>query len=200
MDTVQTPIESPTRQTASAGVTEPRGPWNEVLRDGTAVVVRPIHEHDVELARRFIEGLSPQSRHFRFLEAMKSPSEALLKQLTAIDPSTDAAYVAVIGAGTEEREIGAARFSARPDGKDCEFAVTVSDEWQHKGLATLLMRRLIDVARSRGIESMHSSDAADNDSMRRFADHLGFQHQRDPDDARQVLYSVDLELRQPGPA
>ena len=193
MNTVPTSTGSFTRPTAPAGATEPRGPWNEVLRDGTAVAVRPIHEHDVELARRFIEGLSPQSRHFRFLEAMKSPSEALLKQLTAIDPSTDAAYVAVIGAGADEREIGVARFSARPDGKDCEFAVTVGDEWRHKGLATLLMRRLIDLARSRGIGSMHSSDAADNVSMRKFADRLGFQHERDPDDAKQVLYSVELK-------
>ena len=193
MNTVPTSTESSTRPAIPAGATESQGPWNEVLSDGTAVAVRPIHEHDVELERRFIEGLSPQSRHFRFLETMKSPSDALLKRLTAIDPSTDAAYVAVIGTGAEEREIGVARFSALPNGKDCEFAVTVGDEWQHKGLATLLMRRLIDLARSRGIGSMHSSDDAANDSMRKFADHLGFQHKRDPDDARQVLYSVDLK-------
>ena len=89
---------------------------------------------------------------------------------------------------------GVARFSARADGHDCEFAVTVSDEWQHKGLGTLLMRRLIDVARARGIEAMHSSDAADNSLMRKFAEHLHFQHKRDPDDATLVRYSVDLRL------
>jgi GNAT superfamily N-acetyltransferase len=167
-------------------------PWTEVLRDGTRVSVRPIHALDAELERRFIEGLSPQSRRFRFLEAMKSPSDALLKQMTQIDPTTDAAYVALLGSGSAEREIGVARFSARPDGNDCEFAVTVSDEWQHKGLGSALMRRLIETARGRGIESMHSSDAADNEAMRKFADHLKFRHERDPDDARQVLYSVDL--------
>lgn len=147
---------------------------------------------DVELERRFIEGLSPQSRRFRFLESMKSPSDALLKQLTAIDPATDAAYVAVLGSGNEERQIGVARFSALPDGNDCEFAVTVSDEWQHKGLGSALMKRLTDTARARGIESMHSSDAADNEAMHKFADHLDFHHERDPDDARQILYSVNL--------
>jgi len=168
-------------------------PWMAVLRDGTRVSIRPIHALDVELERRFIEGLSPQSRRFRFLEAMKSPSDALLKQLTVIDPATDAAYVAVLGSGNEEREIGVARFSARPGGDDCEFAVTVGDEWQHKGLGSALMKRLIETARARGIESMHSSDAADNAAMRKFADHLNFQHKRDPEDARQVLYSVDLE-------
>ena len=193
MNTAQTFTASATSPVPVAPAAQAQDRWTEVLRDGTRVTVRPIHGHDVELERRFIEGLSPQSRRFRFLETMKSPSDALLKQLTAIDTSTEVAYVAVLGAGAEEREIGVARFSAQPDGKDCEFAITVGDEWQHKGLATLLMRRLIDVARSRGIGSMHSSDAADNDAMRKFAEHLGFQHQRDPDDARQVLYNVDLK-------
>ena len=124
---------------------------------------------------------------------MTSPSDALLKQLTDIDHATDAAYAAVIVDGPGEREIGVARFSAAADAKDCEFAVTVSDEWQRKGLGTLLMQYLLEVAQSRGIRSLHSSDAADNDSMRKFAEHLHFHHQRDPGDATQVLYSVNLE-------
>lgn len=165
----------------------------EVLRDGTRVQVRPIHPEDIELERRFIQSLSPASRRFRFLETINDPSAALLKQMTAINPSTDAAYVALLGAGDETQEIGVARFSARPDGQDCEFAVTVADAWQHKGLGTLLMQRLIAVAKSRGIKTMHSSDAADNGLMRKFAEHLHFRHQRDPDDATLVLYSVDLD-------
>lgn len=170
----------------------PSGTWTEKLRDGTCVRIRPIHVRDVDMERRFIEALSPESRRFRFLESMQSPSDALLKQLTAINHATDAAYVAVIGAGAEEREIGVARFSATADAKDCEFAVTVSDEWQRQGLGTLLMQHLLEVAQARGIRSLHSSDAADNDAMRKFAEHLHIRHERDPDDAAQVLYSVDL--------
>ncbi|MDQ6681024.1 MAG: GNAT family N-acetyltransferase [Pseudomonadota bacterium] len=162
------------------------------LNDGTPVLIRPIHATDVEIERHFIEALSPSSRRFRFLDTMRSPSEALLKQMTAIDNATDAAYVATIDVAGEEREIGVARFSARPDGHDCEFAVAVADEWQNKGLGTLLVARLIDTARSRGIGEMHSSDAADNASMRKFAEHLRFRHGRDPEDATHILYSVDL--------
>ncbi len=163
-----------------------------VLKDGTRVLVRPIHMDDIELERRFIQTLSPTSRRFRFLETMNAPSDALLKQMTVINPSTDAAYVAIIDEGGQPREIGVARFSARPDGHDCEFAVTVSDAWQNKGLGTLLMKRLTEVAMARGIKTMHSSDAADNTRMRQFAEHLGLQHRRDPDDATLVLYSMDL--------
>ncbi len=192
MDTVRTssaPAAPPAVTPAAAGS---KSVAQCVLRDGTHIVVRPIHADDLELERRFIQALSPSSRRFRFLETMNAPSDALLKQMTVINPSTDAAYVAVIGEGEQQREIGVARFSARPDGHDCEFAVTVSDDWQNKGLGSLLMKRLMDVARARGIEAMHSSDAADNTRMRQFAEHLGLKHRRDPDDAALVLYSMDL--------
>ena len=165
---------------------------DEVLNDGTHVLVRAIHPDDLELERRFIEALSPKSRRFRFLETMRVPSAALLKQMTVIDPLTDAAYVALLRTGAQATEIGVARFSAQADGQDCEFAVTVSDEWQNKGLGTLLMHRLIEVAKARGIKTMHSSDAADNTRMRQFADHLHFEHRRDPDDSTLILYSIDV--------
>jgi GNAT superfamily N-acetyltransferase len=176
--------------------------WIEVLRGGDRVKIRAIHPDDSAMERRFIEELSPQSRRFRFLATISSPSEALLKQLTEIDPVTEAAYVAVIDDGAGDQEVGVARFSAQADGKNCEFAVTVSDKWQNKGLGTHLMHHLIQAARRRGIASMQSSDAEANDLMRRFATHLHIQHGPDPEDATQILYSIDLreadaELRVP---
>jgi GNAT superfamily N-acetyltransferase len=184
--------ELPTNPVAQGSEAAREVSWTERLRDGTQILIRPIHIRDVAMEKRFIEALSPQSRRFRFLESMQSPSDALLKQMTAINHATDAAYVAVIGLGKEEQEIGVARFSASSDATDCEFAVTVSDEWQRKGLATLLMKHLIEVAQARGIRSLHSSDVSDNGSMRKFEEHLHFRQGRDPDDATQVLYSIDL--------
>ena len=170
------------------------GVRHAVLRDGTRVVVRPIRPDDADRERRFIEALSPQVRRFRFLDTINIPSADLLRQMTVVDPATGVAYVAVIGAGSQEQQIGVARFSAEPAGPACEFAVTVSDAWQGKGLGTLLMRRLVEEARRRGIDTLHSSDAADNELMRRFAAHLQLQHYRDPQDATMVLYSLDVRL------
>ena len=167
--------------------------WHEKLRDGTTVLIRPIRESDLELERRFIKDLSLQSRRFRFLGEIKSPSASLLKQLTQLDPTRDAAFVALIADGADKREIGVSRFNARADGLTCECAVTVSDEWHNQGLATILMRRLIDVARERGIECMYSMDAAENNEMRELAEHLGFTRKPDPDDGTQVLHTLDLK-------
>ena len=167
--------------------------WKEKLRDGTTVLIRPIRGDDAVIERRFIEGLSTQSRRYRFLGEVKAPSAALIEQLTHPDPQRDAAFVAVIADGAEKREIGVARFCARPDGLTCECAVAVSDEWQNRGLATLLMGHLIAVARQRGIECMYSVDAADNEAMRELAAHLGFTRKPDPDDGTQVLHTLDLK-------
>ncbi len=168
------------------------GAWEETLRDGTPVVVRPIREDDLELERAFIEGLSPTSRRFRFFDSMRSPGDALLKLLTDIDPALDAAFVAVLVQDGRETEIGVGRFSAEADNTDCEFAIAVGDTWQGRGLGRILMERLIDTARARGILAMHAASASDNTAMRRLADGLGMRHARDPDDATQMIYRTSL--------
>lgn len=166
--------------------------WKDKLRDGTTVLIRPIAGADVGIEREFIERLSPQSRRYRFLGEVASPSSALLDRLTHPDPAHEAAFVALIADGAHKREIGVARFSADSDERSCECAVAVADEWQGRGLATLLMRHLIEIARQRGFRRMYSIDARDNENMRELAEFLGFQRQADPNDTTQVVHSLSL--------
>ena len=128
---------------------------------------------------------------------MRTPSEEFLKQLTVLDPATDAAFVAVMVTGSREDPIGVGRFSADRDGNDCEFAVTVAGKWLQKGLGTLLMEHLVSTARQRGLCTMYSIDARDNELIRRLAAHIGLRHERDPEDATQVRYSLDLKPLEP---
>ncbi len=179
--------------TISRGLDSDATQWKEKLRNGTTVLIRPIRDDDVELERRFIEELSPQSRRFRFLGEIKTPSPELLKQFTHLDHASEVAFVALLADGADKREIGVSRYSARTDGLSCECAVAVSDDWHNQGLATLLMQHLIGVARRHGIECMYSIDSADNQAMRDLAGHLGFQRKQDPSDATQVMHTLDLK-------
>lgn len=163
----------------------------ETLRDGSRVTIRPISRNDIELERRFIEELSPEARRYRFLCGVGTPSEALLQKLTILDAEREAALIAVTGEHGKLREVGVARFSALPD-RSAEVAVTVADDWRHRGLATLLMHRLTDIARARGIRSLFSVDSGANIPMRDLALHLGFHCRTDPQDATQVIYTLPL--------
>lgn len=169
-----------------------RETWQEKLRDGTLVSIRPIGPEDAERERIYIEALSPESRYYRFLEGMRSPTPELIQKLTEIDHDRDAAFVALEGSGPALRQVGVARYCSQADGISCECAISVSDDFQGKGLATLLMRHLIEKARVRGIRNMFSIDAADNRSIWNLTEHLGFEHHQDPDDSRLVRHTLRL--------
>ena len=166
--------------------------WTEDLRNGERVVIRPICASDAAAEKEFIEALSPQSRRYRFLGDVRHPSSELIEQLTDLDYVHDLAFAAVVPDGAREKLVGISRYSTSSDGTQCECAVTVLDDWQHKGLGSILMNHLIDVARARGIRRMWSIDSAENLAMSDLARYLGFQRSQDRDDASQVIHSLWL--------
>jgi GNAT superfamily N-acetyltransferase len=166
--------------------------WLEKLSDGSRVLLRPIRREDREREARFIQRLSSEARHFRFLGDIREASPALLDQLVNVDYHDSTAFVALVHDNGTLREVGVSRYSASGNNKNCECAVTVADDWQHRGLGVALMEHLIELARRNGFRGMFSMDSAANVSMRELAKHLGFHSRRDPDDATQVIYSLDL--------
>src|SRR5690554_4646491 len=172
----------------------------ETLRDGSRVSIRPIRPEDKPAQAAFFDSLSAHSRHLLFLAGVAQLSEKDLERLCAPDESREMAYVAVAGGPEGETHVGVCRYaSSRTPCDEAEISVAVADAWQHKGLATLLLKRLIEHARARGVKRLYSVDSATNHRMRRLARHLGFSERPDPDDVRQVIYSMSLE-RGDGPA
>jgi acetyltransferase len=82
--------------------------------------------------------------------------------------------------------VGVARYVVDPAGTGCEFAIAVDDAWQGCGLAGILMRTLMDIARSRGLATMEGTVLATNNRMLRFTRQLGFGLQRDAEDRETV--------------
>jgi len=166
--------------------------WIEHLLDGTPVLIRPLRDEDREREETFIRRLSPAARRFRFLGSFREASPALIDQLMDVDFPRKVAFVALLHDNGTLREIGVSRFAAAADERQCECAVTVADEWQHRGLGVLLMRHLIEVARSNGYKSMVSLDDASNQPMRELADFLGFRRESVPGDPGRVMHTLDL--------
>lgn len=162
------------------------------LLDGSEVTIRVLRKEDAELERAFIRNLSPESRWMRFLGQIGEPSDSLIRKLTELDYRHDMAFIALSREGGIAHEVGVSRYSLAPDGQSCECAVTVADAWQGKGLGTVLMRDLIDIARRRGIHSMFSIDANENERMRELARDLGFKREQDPEDPTRVIHRIVL--------
>lgn len=166
--------------------------WVETLADGSHVLIRPLRPEDREREALFIRELSPETRHFRFLCAIREVSSNLLDHLMDVDYQRKMAYVALVFRGGEVIEVGISRYAASNDSTQCEFAVTIADGWQDQGLDELLMCHLIDAARENGFKRMFSIDAVANVRMRRLARAMGFTCKRDPQDASQLIHSLAL--------
>lgn len=183
-------MNKPPASHAYVGPDYPR--WTETLADGSMILVRTISRLDAEREREFIEGLSAKARHNRFLGGLARPSDDFIERLTDIDYVNDVALVAVTQEQGKERIVGISRYATDRGKECCECAVVVADAWQDKGIGTVLMRRLIDVAKRRGLKVMESTDLAANTEMRELARFLGFTASSDPDDCRLVNYTLNL--------
>ena len=120
------------------------------LRDGSHVRIRQGHSSDRQLLIRGFERLSPESRYRRFLAPMSELSEQTLRYLTEIDHHDHEAMIALEEDSGEG--VGVARYVRDPERPDsAEVAVTVVDDWQGRGLGTLLLDVIGARARQEGI-------------------------------------------------
>ena len=163
------------------------------LADGTQVLVRPIRPEDAKTEREFVDNLSSQSKYFRFLNHMDKISPLLLARFTQIDYDREMALVALLGEHTPQaRIIGVVRYIGNPDNQSCEFALTVADAWQKRGLGSQLMERLMSIARERGLQVMEGDVLAQNTRMLRLCAALGFHTVRNEDDPEVVIVRRQL--------
>lgn len=181
----------PSWQAWNLGDAFPR--WQDCLRDGTPVLVRPLTEDDAVAERDFLESLSPESRRFRFLGQIGHPTEEMIYRLTHVESPRDVAFAAIATVDGRELIVGVSRYGGSADGSECEAAVTVRDDWQHRGVGTLLLAHLLQVAKGRGIKRMWSIDSAANTRMDELARYFGFERRADPRDATQVIHSLWLD-------
>jgi len=145
------------------------------LPDGTDVSVRPIRPEDAEIEQDFVENLSAESKYFRFMQSMDKLTPLMLARFTQIDYDREMALVAVVNEHKPDaRILGVARYVSNPDKQSCEFALTIADAWQKKGIGRQLMQRLMTVARDRGIEIIEGEVLSNNSKMLRLCERLGF--------------------------
>ena len=141
-----------------------------VLRDGSEVRIRPVRAEDQPLFAAGWSRLSGESEYRRFLQPRHALSVDELAFFTEIDHVDHEAIGAIAG----EEGVGVARYvrsAERPHA--AEAAVTVVDDWQHRGLGGKLLRRLCARATENGIRVFTASLLATNEAMLTLLEQLG---------------------------
>ncbi len=170
----------------------PFTPIDVELRDRRRVRLREIRPNDRDEVRQAFDRLSSESRYTRFMSYVSELSPEMLERAVHRQTARDLGLVAEIDAPDGVDIVAGARYYVQGDSETCEFAVTVADGWQGVGLASRLMRELIQGARLRGLKHMEGFVLAGNSSMLNVARRLGFTVNADPNDTTVKIVRLDL--------
>jgi acetyltransferase len=143
-------------------------------RRGEQFVMRPVLPQDGPLLRDFYASLSPNSRRLRFHGAVNELSQATLARMTDVDHGQHVALVVTRVSNTEEVIVADARFVVDETGRGGEFAVTVADAWQRRGIASRAIDGLCKAARLQGLRWLWGEILEDNAAMLALVDRTGF--------------------------
>jgi GNAT superfamily N-acetyltransferase len=136
------------------------------------VEIRPIEPGDKDALARGFDRLSERSRYRRFLSPRGPLTDAELRYFTEVDHHDHEALVAVDPETGEG--VGVARFiRSLEDRRIAELAVAVADDWQGRGVGTLLTAELAKRARDEGITCFTALALAENDAMLGLLQELG---------------------------
>jgi acetyltransferase len=145
------------------------------VADGRRWLLRPIRPEDEPALVRAFSRLSEDEVRARFFVPMKELPHVTAARFTQIDYEREMAFVlAEHGAAGAADLHAVVRLTADPDGGRAEFAIVVERELTGLGLGTLLLGRLVDYARSRGIGELYGDVLADNAAMLSLCRALGF--------------------------
>ncbi len=119
--------------------------------DGSVVRFRHVRPEDEPLVSASIQTASRETLLHRFFSPIRSVSADQLRGMLAIDRTEQTCIVGLIATPEGPRLICGARYVRLPQPQTAEVAVTVHDDFQHRGLGIFLIQLLARLARGEGI-------------------------------------------------
>jgi GNAT superfamily N-acetyltransferase len=127
--------------------------------------VRPIRPTDEELQREMFYNFSPETVYRRFFQALPAMPHERLQRFSSIDYDREMALVGVVQEDEHDTMVAVSRYIVDKATNAAEVAFVVRDDYQRQGIGTYLFKRLLEVARTRGITVFTADVLAENTAM-----------------------------------
>jgi RimJ/RimL family protein N-acetyltransferase len=153
----------------------------ELLRDGRPVEIRALRRDDEANMLVAVDHTGAASLQRRFFVTRHGFSEKEKEFFMKIDFVNHVALVAEVDEDGRSAIVGGCRYVlVNPD--QAEVAFMVVDAYQGQGIATILARHLVALARTAGLKQLTADVLPENVAMRKVLGKLGFRtvRSRDP--------------------
>ena len=158
---------------------------HQTTRGGERVSIRAVAPQDMALYPDFLRDVSAEDLRLRFFGDIAELSAEERDKLSHLDFKHDMAFIALDEATGEM--LGLVRLRDELDERTAEFAILVRSRLKGHGLGWLLMRRVIDYAKEKGLRRVYGDVLTENTAMLQMCDELGFRAEDMGDFKRVVL-------------
>jgi RimJ/RimL family protein N-acetyltransferase len=161
----------------------------EIIRGGERVLIRRMRLEDMALYPDFLGDVSAEDLRLRFFARIAELSAAEIHKLTHLDYRHEMAFIALDQ--DTGHMLGLVRLKDELDEKTAEFAILVRSRLKGHGLGWVLMQRVIDYAKEKGLRRVYGDVLVENTTMLQMCAELGFHAEDMGSDIRRVV--LDLE-------
>ena len=168
--------------------------WHETIAGGERILIRRVRPDDMALYPEFLSDISAEDLRLRFFARIGELSAAEIDKLAHLDPKHEMAFIALDEA--TGHMLGLVRLKDELDEKTAEFAILVRSRLKAHGLGWLLMRRVIDCAKEKGLRRVYGDVLAENTTMLQMCAELGFRELDMGSHMRRFV--LDLKARSSG--
>jgi acyl-CoA hydrolase/RimJ/RimL family protein N-acetyltransferase len=138
---------------------------SDVEVDGHHLVFRPVRASDEEALHDLFYSLSDESARNRFLGTKSSFPRADMRALADVDYERRFTLVVVDASAKSDDLIAVASYGLDPATGLAEVDFVVRDDWQGRGVGTVLMQRMIAIGKQRGLRGFTASVLSTNSKM-----------------------------------
>ena len=138
---------------------------SDTLRDGTEIFFRPVKPTDEASLSEMLYSLSAESVQRRYMTQTMAFPHKDVQQLTNIDYRQNLTIVGTVPGVSGEQIVAVAQYFLDPKTQAAEVAFLVQDEWQQKGMGTLLLDYLTRIARQCGVKRFYAKVLPTNKPM-----------------------------------
>ena len=162
----------------------------KLVIQGETYYLRPLNPADERRLQEFFYSHTKETLRLRYNYDPKQMSREKSCNLVSVDQRTDAALCIVRQEGSRITIHAVGRFYFNSEDNSCEAAFVTRENQQGKGMAKLLLSRLIDIAKARKMRRMLAYVRAENKPMIAIFENANFKRlfSSDPSD-------VELELK-----
>ncbi|UZN50985.1 GNAT family N-acetyltransferase [Cupriavidus cauae] len=164
-------------------------PQTWTIKGGQTLTARAVRPEDFARQRAFVDGLSRESRYYRFLTGGLVSDEFIaqfVRSRCALVLTTREE-----GDGAEERIVANGEYVAG-EGGVAELALVVTDRWQGRGIGRRLVQTLVQGARAQRLRALRGEVLSENRRMLAILREHGFSVRLHPGDA--LLHEAMLTL------